>query len=164
MSQADNDRALVDVWGITMGGQSFVLHLMRMRHKPGSNPWVFGSIRVLGSHREVWSFRRDRRVVTYKFKGDVFTVVGADDLTYVVYQTSAGVEQYRILLSALLNVAEPVVVRTVEHPPLSLPAPLPPIHVEPAPYTRPTRRILLTQPVDSSSEMAQFVDQVLRWM
>ena len=162
--RADNDKAVVDVWRITMSGQQFDLHMMRMRRKPDSHPWVFGSITELSLRKQMWSFRDDQRVVNRGFVGDVFTEVGVDGCTYVSYQLF-GTEKYRILLSELLRVVQPVVT------PAFMATATATVSVlsdeedfELAESERIARWEIPPELADHSPEMASFVNQVLRWM
>lgn len=159
--RADNNKALVEVWRITMSGQQFDLHMMLMRHKFEKNdmsPWVFGSITALSTKKQIWSFRDDVRVVNRGFVGDVFTVVAADGCTRVSYQMF-GSERYRILLSELLLVDHPEVIH-----PTGVTISTHAVTIDQVDDERVARWTISAEPVDRSDEMATFVNQVLRWL
>ena len=79
LRRADNKKALVDVWQIEVGDQSYIFRMMRMITSSG--PWVFASFS--SRQEQLWQFRDDKRVVE-GFKGASFTVVDSGS-TYVLF-------------------------------------------------------------------------------
>lgn len=82
---ADNAKAEVDVWQVTVGSSIFILYMMRMK-KPDAS-WVFGSIKDIKG-KIVWSFRSDVRVQA-GFRGDVYTKAFlGNPTTWVFFENS----------------------------------------------------------------------------
>jgi len=87
IEQADNRKALVDVFEINAKGELFKFHMMKMKTSKG--PWVFGSFSHKGQH--AWSFREDVRVREDDFKGAVTTHVH-NHKTYALFTQARTLE------------------------------------------------------------------------
>ncbi len=155
----DDANAFVETWRIVMQGKEFYLQMMRLRRKPESAPWVFGSIFDRLTRRTIWKFREDKRVVRAGFFGDVFTEVSADgQQTLVAYETF-GIRKYSVPLRELLLVAPPAIVSSparVGAPPQVLALPQVAVEAPASPVLTPT--------ADRSDEMRWFIAEVLARM
>ncbi len=80
LRRADNKKALVDVYRVTVQGQTFEFHMMKMCYSKGR--WVFGSF--YKEKKQLWIFRNDVRVQTHAFKGAVYTYV-YNGVTYALF-------------------------------------------------------------------------------
>lgn len=168
----DDNNALIDLWHVVMGsGDEFFVEMMLLRRKVGTGaPFVFGTIYTDQTRRNrKWSFRENARELLPGFYGNVYTTRGADDRTYVEFE-SAGRIQHRLLFSALLKVPQVDSHRVVK---ISSERTLPSVAMEmvvAADYPVSTGTAASVPawmpgvPVDTSVEMREFVDRVLRFM
>lgn len=86
VGRADNNKAYIDEWQITVDTDTYYFRMMRMKTSAG--PWVFGSFD--DTHKQVWQFRSDARKQA-GFRGGSFTFVH-EGVTYAMFANAAGIQ------------------------------------------------------------------------
>ncbi len=182
----DTERVWKDIFAVTLNGYKVYFEMMRLKPRfPGQKlrNWGFGDITDPFSGKRLWNFNTFAEPLG--FKGDMTTVRGDDDRTYVLCRNHAGVVEHRFLLAELLrewrsSIPTPKLVPVPPLPPQPLPATaivsvLEPV---PAPVSSPVRapapqvqppvqartRPALVPLADQSPEMRWFATEVLSRM
>ncbi len=106
-----NSDFFIDVWHVENDVSDYYLSVMiRKESMLSGQLWVFGSIydsSSLSRRAEVWSFSSWSRKMVPQFKGDVFTAIGEDGLTYVMFKPRHDGKVRRQLLSQFLQALKP---------------------------------------------------------
>lgn len=111
VEQADKYGTYVDIWEVTIGGQTFLIEMMKRRGVKAS--WVFGVITNEG--QVVWTFPSDPRVKATGFKGNVSTkAFPVSDITWVFFESWDGQVSHVLPLSELLGLAPTTAVTTAK--------------------------------------------------
>jgi hypothetical protein len=111
-----------DVFAVTAVGQKVFFEMMRLlprdeREAQKPRKWGFGDITDPTTGRQVWDFNSFARPLN--FRGDMTTVCGEDNRTYVECRARDGTLKHRFLLTELLprwNAARSVVVSSLPVP------------------------------------------------
>jgi hypothetical protein len=110
-NDAKNSDWFVDVWHVVISDdlECYLSLMIRKDYMHSNRPWVFGSIyknSTLDRRAEEWSFGTWSKKMVPVFKGDVFTSVGEDDLTYVKFKSRDGGVKQQLLSQMLMRLRQ----------------------------------------------------------